>query len=1355
MKFVPVFRALTLASIFAFLATLAPAQDSGPERLNRISTSQEAPADWLWAVAQVNDPVTRESLRQALSEREEYPRKALVNLLTHPQLAVRLGALELLEQAAGSSFEFTPWSAPPVGGPAPDHPNFRSLKAWQDWAGLTGEISSTGLVLTGEQMQSYLRDVISGKAERKRRAIRMLDPHSMEAVAAIQQFIVNNPGLPASSLVSLKEAQYQLVINRTSPKSAAVAARDLTRGNRDQLLAALSALKKTGFLAIPIVRDFIDSNDALVRETAIDTILSLGGSQTVPLVTPSLKTEKDTNVIHAAMRRLREIGGDEAKEITIHYLDHESEDLVVSALETATKLWGGGDEYSRFNRSSSSDDKKEPNEVTQKVIKLLGDPRWRVRTSALEFISKTSAHAAGDKIITLLSDEDSFVRANAIDAVVSLDLKSATPALQELFLNDDDMIGPVTAAFTSLETVLPDPLIAHLDTRSPDAIIAAIKGLNSDDDPFLKIVARYATHSNLDVSCTALRALGSDYDNVKKEFVANHLSEALQSGVEEKISAILNSLSFPSPHSNSGFGYSNIILPPSQPTTLDHLYDAFLRPGKPDDTPDNKPVPTQESTAIGGKEGLQVILANIAGNWDANPEDAYRAAFILARADDGEGLAALLTNFDKLTTSQRAAVADNLYSPQHENSIPLLVRLMQDELSEVRTDAAYAAFGSSKLPNLFTKSLEQLTIEDSSLAAHEAYGYGLESSLTRPTSAQNTLSWARDLLTSEARDDNKILALILLRGQLREGDDPTVTRYTRSKNQWLRRAAWHALCTARIPWVIDNVDTLLEDPSPQVRVALPMTLGNESRSWIHKFSDLHSKSDSESESSDSKQKRLPDDLEKTLRKLAAEDADSRVRFESWFALMSHRKEIDLRAFLSLIGEQSEEAHVGDRLANHLERNYLSMGSAMRPLLAFTTMKEISGSKLPAILKHFSTNEEGSSFTSFEALAKSTATTAGPQQLDGVETPEEIARKRTSLKVIAFYKPGCRECEKAEKSLADLKQSFPLLTVERLNIIEQKGLLVNQALCDRLKVSGVGKTPSFFTQAGAAISPNIRPEQLSDLLRSTMEIKDDPTWADFDEVEMDEAKEKIDESFSNVTLAIVIFGGLLDGINPCAFATIIFFLSYLQLARRTPREILMVGISFIAAIFLAYFSVGLIFHAAIEKLVELESFQIARVIMTWVFAFFALLVAVLSLRDGIRASRGSLKDMSLQLPEFLKNRIRGAIRKRARARNYVIAAFITGIVISFLELACTGQVYAPIVYQIQQGRSDAVLYLLIYNIAFILPLVVIFILAYRGMTSDALVRFQKNHTAAVKYATAILFFVLTFIILFGDKILPHG
>jgi cytochrome c biogenesis protein CcdA len=129
----------------------------------------------------------------------------------------------------------------------------------------------------------------------------------------------------------------------------------------------------------------------------------------------------------------------------------------------------------------------------------------------------------------------------------------------------------------------------------------------------------------------------------------------------------------------------------------------------------------------------------------------------------------------------------------------------------------------------------------------------------------------------------------------------------------------------------------------------------------------------------------------------------------------------------------------------------------------------------------------------------------------------------------------------------------------------------------------------------------------------------------------------------------------------------------------------------------------------------------------------------------------MEEMTLQLPGMLKDHIRGVIRTGARARRFVIAAFLSGIVISLLELACTGQVYAPIIYQIQKGRLDAVLWLVIYNLAFVTPLVVIFLLAYGGLRSETLIAFQKKHTFAVKLGLAFLFLGLALVIFFGSRL----
>ena len=44
-------------------------------------------------------------------------------------------------------------------------------------------------------------------------------------------------------------------------------------------------------------------------------------------------------------------------------------------------------------------------------------------------------------------------------------------------------------------------------------------------------------------------------------------------------------------------------------------------------------------------------------------------------------------------------------------------------------------------------------------------------------------------------------------------------------------------------------------------------------------------------------------------------------------------------------------------------------------------------------------------------------------------------------------------------------------------------------------------------------------------------------------------------------------------------------------------------------------------------------------------------------------------------------------------------------------------------------------------ALVLPLIAIFALSYYGLTSDALMAFQKKHTALVRSGTALLFLTL--------------
>jgi len=97
-----------------------------------------------------------------------------------------------------------------------------------------------------------------------------------------------------------------------------------------------------------------------------------------------------------------------------------------------------------------------------------------------------------------------------------------------------------------------------------------------------------------------------------------------------------------------------------------------------------------------------------------------------------------------------------------------------------------------------------------------------------------------------------------------------------------------------------------------------------------------------------------------------------------------------------------------------------------------------------------------------------------------------------------------------------------------------------------------------------------------------------------------------------------------------------------------------------------------------------------------------------------------------------------------------ASFVLGVVIAAMELACTGQVYLPIVTMISEPRHRiaATFYLFSYNIAFIIPLVAVFGLATLGVGSDRMGVFFRRHMAAVKSGFVILFAAMAAMIVYN-------
>ncbi|MFA4987628.1 MAG: hypothetical protein WC712_13680, partial [Candidatus Brocadiia bacterium] len=226
-------------------------------------------------------------------------------------------------------------------------------------------------------------------------------------------------------------------------------------------------------------------------------------------------------------------------------------------------------------------------------------------------------------------------------------------------------------------------------------------------------------------------------------------------------------------------------------------------------------------------------------------------------------------------------------------------------------------------------------------------------------------------------------------------------------------------------------------------------------------------------------------------------------------------------------------------------------------------------------------------------------------------------------------------------------------------------------------------------------------------------------------------------------------GLLDGLNPCVFAGLILFVSYLAAAGRSFRQLLTVGIVYTASVFLTYLAIGL---ALFSFFYSAGFFPGVSSTLSYATAALAVVAGLLSLRDAWVGARGGGDNMWLKLPERLRAKILDMVRSwRGRLALYG-STFILGIIVTVIEGACTGLQYIPasrmmlVAGQTAAERGKGLLLLLAYNAAFILPLVVLLFLAAWGARFTSARSTQRKTAVIVRFVTGIALLVLGWLLL---------
>ena len=345
----------------------------------------------------------------------------------------------------------------------------------------------------------------------------------------------------------------------------------------------------------------------------------------------------------------------------------------------------------------------------------------------------------------------------------------------------------------------------------------------------------------------------------------------------------------------------------------------------------------------------------------------------------------------------------------------------------------------------------------------------------------------------------------------------------------------------------------------------------------------------------------------------------------------------------------------------------------------------------------------------------------------------------------FFEPGCEECERIEEQiLPQLQTQFEIIhrdigiesnLVHLLRLEHQSGYAGSERAYLILNGQYAFGNPlndpvSFFQEVERLVNVG----QASLGRRSLGEGGSLSVPAESDPVR---------SRFNEMTLPVVLAAGLLDGINPCAISTLVFFMSLLAVSKVRSRQLILLGASYVLASFLTYLALG---FGLLRFLHIFSGFTVLRSAVEWGMAVLLLLLAFLSFRDAIRFRRShDGHDVTLQLSTGMKKRIHSVMRRGLGSGSIILGGLLVGVAVTALESVCTGQVYVPTLVLILKdsafGESRAWFYLLAYNLLFILPLVLVFAAVYFGLKTETLLTWSRKNVVVSKTLLGLFFLLM--------------
>jgi len=334
-----------------------------------------------------------------------------------------------------------------------------------------------------------------------------------------------------------------------------------------------------------------------------------------------------------------------------------------------------------------------------------------------------------------------------------------------------------------------------------------------------------------------------------------------------------------------------------------------------------------------------------------------------------------------------------------------------------------------------------------------------------------------------------------------------------------------------------------------------------------------------------------------------------------------------------------------------------------------------------------------------------------------------------INITFYYGVGCPHCARTESVFEELKKNYTLNIVEKEVYQDYANRNEMFALYERFNVNPyAGGVPTVLVNNKMLIIGEMPKEYWEYVFQQCIAgncLEGVYSANDFSKI--------VSKPPSELTWGVLIGAALVDSINPCTLAVMAMLLAVIIVSEGR-KKALLAGIAFTATVFVMY----LLFGLGILKAITTTG--LTEIFFT-VVTVGALVLAIMEINAYFNYKPGFF---AVEMPMFLRPYAKEAISKATSLPGVVAAAIFCSI---FL-LPCSSGPYLMVLGLLAKEVSTLhLMYLVVYNLFFILPMIMITALVVAGYaTVQKISETREKYIRTIHLISGILLLGLFFLML---------